>query len=361
MNPDKPNRPHYPALDGLRGLCCLLVIFYHTFYFVLEKYLSFIWVSIDIFFVLSGFLITDILLNLNLNKKSIFTFYIKRGLRVFPLYYLSLILFFIILPVLSINTLNVDYYKQNQVWFWSFLQNWLMIFNPPKESSLVHLWSMAVEEQFYLLWPLIILFVKKPKRLLLIIITLLLAVIAFRFWIWDIKIEKIEYGNLYSFTRIDGICVGCIVALLKKINPGYINKRIAIIVLTIAGLNFLFYYLNRESSMPYFGLIGFFTFSIVVGILVDEIINNENSIFSKIFRFPPLRFIGKISYGTYIFHLPVYLAFKPYVESWAASHIEEIPPPYFASGVLTILSFIIGYLSYKYFEIHFLRLKQKLE
>lgn len=360
MNPDKPNRLHYPALDGLRGLCCLLVVFYHTFYFVLENYLSFIWVSIDIFFVLSGFLITDILLNIDLNKKSIFSFYVKRGLRVFPLYYLSLILFFIILPTLSRNILNIDYYIQNQAWFWSFLQNWLMIFNPPKESALVHLWSMAVEEQFYLLWPLVILLVKRPKRLLLIIISLLLAVIAFRFWIWDIKIEKIEHGNLYSFTRIDGICVGCIIAIMKKIKPGYINKRIAIIILAIAGLNFLFYYFNRESSMPYFGLIGFFTFSIVVGILVDEIINNENSIFSKIFRVSPLRFIGRISYGTYIFHLPVYLAFKPYVESWTSTHIESVPASYFASAVLTILSFLIGYISYKYFEIHFLRLKQKI-
>lgn len=359
MTPEKHHRPHYPALDGLRGFCCLLVIFYHTFYFILHKYLSFIWVSIDIFFVLSGYLITDILLNTELNKKSIFNFYIKRGLRVFPLYYLSLIIFFIIFPLLSVTILNIDYYIENQVWFWTFLQNWLMIFNEPSESGLVHLWSMAVEEQFYLLWPLVILFVKKPSRLLWIILGLLLSVILLRFWLWNIGIEKIEYGNLYSFTRIDGICVGCLVAIFKKIKPGYINKRIAIIIITVAGLNFLFYFLNRESAMPYFGMIGFFTFSIVVGILVDEIINNEKSFFTKLFGFQPLRFIGHISYGTYIFHLPLYLALKPYVERWASEYLGFASPQFLASSILTILSFFVGYLSYRYFEKHFLNMKKK--
>lgn len=366
MNPGKPNivplqtgRQYYPALDGLRGFCCILVIFYHTFYFVLAKYLSVIWVSIDIFFVLSGFLITDILLNMSLTKKGILNFYIKRGLRVFPLYYTSLILFFVILPLLPITIINIEYYIKNQVWFWIFLQNWKMIFDHPRESSLVHLWSMAVEEQFYLLWPLLILIVKNPNKLLWIILTLLMFVITLRFWLWDIQIDKLAYANLFSFTRIDGICVGSIVALLKKTNPGFINKRIALIVSFVAILNFLFYYLNKDNSMPYFGIIGFFTFSIIVGILVDEIINHPGGFFTKIFKFTPLRFIGHISYGTYIFHLPIYLAFRPYFEQWSSKYLTFLPAPYFASTILTILSFIVGYLSYRYFEKYFLKMKKK--
>jgi peptidoglycan/LPS O-acetylase OafA/YrhL len=353
-------RLHYPALDGLRGFCCLLVIFYHTFYFVLHKYLSVIWVSIDIFFVLSGFLITDILLNIPLDKISLKTFYIKRALRVFPLYYASLIIFFIILPLLSVNLINFDYYIQNQIWFWTFLQNWRMIFKNPNQSGLVHLWSMAVEEQFYLLWPLVILVVKKPQRLLWIILVLLIAVIIGRFWLWNMQIEELAYGNLYSFTRIDGICVGCIVAILKKIKPGYINKHIAVFVTIIAGLNFLFYFLNRNDSYPYFGMIGFFTFSMIVGILVDEIINHDKSFFTLIFNVSPLRFIGKISYGTYIFHLPLYLALSPYLEHWSTLNIKFLPAPYFASTILTISSFIIGFLSYKYFENYFLKIKSRI-
>lgn len=358
MNQIASNRQYYPALDGLRGLCCLLVIFYHMFYFAISQYLHLIWISIDIFFVLSGFLITNILLNTPLNKKSIKIFYFKRALRVFPLYYLVLIIFLIIFPLFNIGYLSFKYYVDNQLWFWFFLQNWLLTFKPTNQSGLVHLWSIAVEEQFYLLWPLIILVFKKPSKLLFIIGGLLIAVLITRFFLWNIKSETIAYGNLYSFTRIDGICVGCIVAILKKMKPEFLNKNIAIIVILTALLNFAFYFLNKNNSMPYFGIAGFFTFSVVVGLLVDEIARNSNSIFTIFFNISFLKFIGKISYGTYIFHLPIYIILRPVIEQWSDNNIGFMPSAYFTSSILTLFSFVVGYLSYKYFEKYFMGLKK---
>src|SRR5215218_9879892 len=95
--PTHQNRSHFPALDGLRGLACLLVVSYHNFPF-LSRYLFFAWLSMDIFFVLSGYLITDILMKTFGEKDYLKNFYARRLLRVFPLYYTALVLFLLIVP-----------------------------------------------------------------------------------------------------------------------------------------------------------------------------------------------------------------------------------------------------------------------
>src|SRR5580765_1086061 len=93
-------RPHYPALDGLRGLAILLVVFYHNFGFI--NYSFFGWIGVDLFFVLSGYLITDILLKTVNEPGYLRNFFARRVLRIFPLYYLSLIVFLLILPQFDI-------------------------------------------------------------------------------------------------------------------------------------------------------------------------------------------------------------------------------------------------------------------
>src|SRR4030095_1290908 len=148
MNPDAVRRQHYPALDGLRGIAILLVVIYHNFGFI--NYSSFGWLGGDLFFVLSGFLITDILINTVGKPGYLQNFYIRRVLRIFPLYYLCLIIFLLVLPRFAILP-DSDYYVRNQAWLWTYLQNWLYIFRGNDNTvSLHHLWSLAVEEQFYL-------------------------------------------------------------------------------------------------------------------------------------------------------------------------------------------------------------------
>jgi peptidoglycan/LPS O-acetylase OafA/YrhL len=356
MKDQSAKREHYPSLDGLRGIGCLLVVVYHNFWFF-HQYLFFGWLAMDIFFVLSGFLITDILIKTAGRTNYLKNFYVRRVLRVFPLYYLSLILFIWIVPHLT-NALELGYFAEHQGWFWTFLQNWVLISRPAGgQNVLGHLWSMGVEEQFYLLWPLVFALVRNPKTLLWTMAAILIAFSAFRVWIWIEQIPGISYYQFFLLTRIDGICIGCMVALMQKIDARFIGKHLALIVLAFAGFNFLFYYINLKhgDSIPYLGLLGFSTFSMIFGLLVYEIVNREHSIFSKMLDIRFLKFLGRISYGTYIFHWPLYLllvVFMPHFFTDSFGHQLMV------SLIATVLAFIVGHLSFRYFESYFLALKK---
>lgn len=354
------NKSYYPALDGLRGIGCLLVVVYHNFPFI-HQYLFFGWLAMDIFFVLSGFLITDILLNTFNEKNYLKNFYARRILRVFPLYFTSLVLFLLVLPKVSGLPIQLDYFVANQAWFWTFTQNWLLIFYPSSSQfALNHLWSMAVEEQFYLLWPLLVAFVRKPKILLAILAFILLGFILLRFWLWINQVKGLAYYNFYTFTRIDGICIGCMVALLQKINTQFLSKHMALIVMGFAAFNFIFYQVNLQNhdSYPYLALVGFSTFSMIFGLLVYDIVNRQTQFFDHIFGISFLKFLGRISYGTYIFHWPLYLLIKPFLVPWALLHLQTINAQLFASVTATLVSYLLGFLSYQYFELRFLRMKK---
>jgi peptidoglycan/LPS O-acetylase OafA/YrhL len=354
------NRSHYSALDGLRGLASLLVVIYHNFGFI-NHYFFFGWLGLDIFFVLSGFLITDILLSTVGNANYLRNFYARRILRVFPLYYVALLIFLLVLPNIKNIPLQLNYYVNHQAWLWFYLQNWLYVFYPSSsQSTLNHLWSLAVEEQFYLLWPLIIMALRKAKYILLFISLVLLLTIGLRYWAWVNHIENFAYYNLYTFTRIDGICVGCMVALLQRINPKFLVKNTAAIVSIFAGFNFLFYFFNRryQFSFPYLAIIGYTTFAMLFGLLIYDMVNRQTKFFTSFFSVGILRFCGTVSYGCYIIHWPLYLATKHYLEQFAEQHIGCISPQFFASTIATLASYGIGYLSYRYFEMRFLKLKK---
>lgn len=355
-------RQHYPALDGLRGVAILLVVFLHNFNFM--NYFFFGWLGVDLFFVLSGFLITDILLN-SLDKPHFLrNFYIRRVLRIFPLFYLTLIICLLILPNIKSIHLDASYYTDNQFWLWTYLQNWLFVFKEPHgDKILLHTWSLAVEEQFYLVWPVTILLIRKPKILLTIAILTLLFIVVARYMVWIYQVEDLAYSSLYTFTRIDGLCIGSIVALLMRINPGFLKKYTLIIVLLMAVVNFGFYFINNQQSftLPYLAFAGYTTFAVLFGILVYEAVSGESTVIQFLFNNGLLKFFGKISYGLYVYHWPVYILLFSFFREFI---IRNINTSYrFAetgSGIIvTVLAVILSLISYKYFENPFLKLKPR--
>src|SRR5258706_12080710 len=147
MNPTTFTRSYYPALDGLRGIAILLVIACHNFNFL--PWFEFGWIGVDLFFVLSGFLITDILLSTKASKNFLQNFYIRRILRIFPLYYGVLLLFFILAPAFRNLDVQYDYYHSYQAMSWFHLQNSLYIFHqkPSDFFLLNHFCSLSLEAQ----------------------------------------------------------------------------------------------------------------------------------------------------------------------------------------------------------------------
>jgi len=346
----------------LRGIAILLVVFYHNFGFT--QYFFFGWLGVDLFFVLSGFLITDILLK-TVNKPGYFkNFYAKRVLRIFPLYYLSLIVFLLILPRIKDFPLDFSFYVDHQWWFWTYLQNWFLIFHDVGNTTtaIQHYWSLAVEEQFYIVWPFIIFLIRKPTWLLAIAGLLLVGVICTRLYMWTIQIKDLNYFGLYTYTRIDGICIGSMLAILQFMRSPFIKKYFTGLVLLLAALNFIFYFINKqyEFTYPYLAIVGYTTFAMLFAIVVHEVIQGENKVFNFLLNIKPLRFFGKISYGLYVFHWPVYLILYGWVEEQteAMTNLSGNSLMIVVSILLTLIGVLISIFSFYTFESYFLKKKK---
>ncbi len=363
QNPVK-KKTFYPALEGLRGIAIIAVIIFHTFPYGDSL---FGWLGVDLFFVLSGFLITGILMkSLILSRKPVFlkNFYIRRILRIFPLYYLFLFAFLFLFPALGMFKGEVSDYQENKLWFIFYLQNWLFTNNFPETSHcLNHFWSLAVEEQYYIFWPLVIFILRKPKYLVTFLISFLVLLFAFRCITWNAQYPNFNYTTFYTFTRFDGICVGSLVAIVALQKKDLLSRHTALIVTTLAALNFIFYFINSSGGLPYLAFIGYTTFAAMFGILVYELAYGSSQILKSIFSFAPLRFLGKISYGLYMFHWPVHYFLQTPLQDFFTGLFNHsgIYTQLLTSLITTTISVIFSLFSYYFFESKFLKIKEKFQ
>lgn len=357
MDIPQSSRQYYPALDGVRGLAILMVIVYH--YLDFTSYYFFGWLGVDLFFVLSGYLITKGLLQTQGRSNFLRNFFIKRALRIFPLYYLSLLMFLVLFPLAGVWTERLHFYTTNCYWFVFYLQNWLFTFNFNSNAGFLnHFWSLAIEEQFYLLWPFLILFIKTPGRLIAFMLLLLLSCMVVRSLLWLTHDTSLNYTTIYTFTRIDGICFGSIAALINKKNKDFINRYKGVIILSLAIINYAFYFLNKNNNFPYYAIVGYTTFAAMFALAVCDITSGNGPLLKNILSWYPLTFLGKISYGLYVYHWPIYLILFPALKK------NLVPDNAFASASIAaifcfIISLLLSYLSFHYFEKRFLQLKQQ--
>ena len=311
MYPATAPRAYYPALDILRGCAILAVVFFHNFEGV--RFFQFGWLGVDLFFVLSGFLITEILLSSLGNKFYFRNFFIRRVLRIFPLYYLILFLFFTLSPVLFSQKgpqSTFSYYNSNKIWFWGYIQNWLMVKNGPAPVPyLTHFWSLGVEEQFYFFWPFVLFCCRRLTVLKKVVIGLIVFSVSYRSLTWWLHPFETETYYCNTFTRMDALLIGSLLAI--HLRQGKLISSILIKTIftafAVLFLTSLWVLGNLDRGNAVFATVGYTIADLFFAILLYLFISKGETLKHILHRLSALRFIGKISYGIYVYHVPIYL------------------------------------------------------
>lgn len=357
-----PGSPEYiPALDGLRGIAVLLVLAVHSEHPVSHKaWLSWGWIGVDLFFVLSGFLITRILLSSRQSQRYFASFYIRRILRIWPVYFSFLLFVF-----LGGRTGLVRDQISGSGWasLLTFTQNFYLAFHG-WDSILIWLgptWSLGIEEQFYLLWPWI---VKRANDLVLqrICMSVLLVSPFIRAAVSQL-VSRDDGPMLLTFSHFDGICLGGLLAILFSQQSTAAKRWIQWIQRLAIPAGVAFVLVDQWGAQPYYDALKFSFLALSFGGLVAFCVD-ENSITGarsliRLIALPPLRFVGKISYCLYIVHLA---AFAIAVSHQSQNLLLRVPG-YSSQGWSVVaagwlLSFAVATLSWYLFESPILRLKK---
>lgn len=353
-----------PVLDGLRGYAITLVLLFHCAWSgpqlqgVNTSFLeSFGWTGVDLFFVLSGFLITTILLQTKNDPRYFQKFYARRILRIFPLYFAYLLFMFC--------------YYRDPAGFWyhvTYTSNFYMIFhNPAPEHSPAWLtWSLSVEEQFYLIWPLLILLLNRKAA---IIVNVLFIVIApcLRFYLHVQETAPIV-SYVFLLTRMDTLSCGALIALLLNSDTGYLQvlKKSAWIVMVLAVAGIYWVWAQRGTYFfaftPHTSTAGFsFTALLYAAVLVLAI-STRSKLIDVLLKNKLILLVGKHSYCMYLIHCEVVYFMKhvfinsPLLQALPAGYAHVV----FYSYVIAVFAatLLLSILIWHVFEKHFINFKK---
>jgi peptidoglycan/LPS O-acetylase OafA/YrhL len=297
--------------------------------------------GVSLFFTLSGFLITRILLTTKSGPHYFKNFYIRRTLRIFPLYYGFLIFYYCIYPFLVHEPVTAFY---NQVPYWLYFQDFTLTFYR-EIGGPSGFWSLAIEEHFYLLWPAIIYFVPNKKIPWAIAGALLVAVLT------RVLLTTTNHEVFYfTFSRMDELSLG---ALLAWLQFGVPNRRRAVACFTVLACGmaatFALWFVSSGDSMSYIQITKYCIVAVTFGSLIGFVLSlQDRNMLKRLLKSGPLRYTGKISYGLYVFHPVCFELYRFYFRS------GNIVADFILSFAFT---FLVASLSYKYFELYFLKLK----
>ncbi|MES2222726.1 MAG: acyltransferase [Acidobacteriota bacterium] len=360
---------HKPELDGLRGVALLAVMLCHGAPYierttVLSKLCVYAmvpgWSGVELFFVLSGFLITGILLQSKTAENYFSSFYARRFLRIFPIYYL-------VLTVALLAAMHVSWWNallpvagKTRAAYYFYAQNWPMFWPHHlflKTNAFGHFWSLAVEEQFYIVWPLVIWLLPENAILTLCTVGLIVAL--------PLRVLMV-HRFAYDFTamalttsRVDGLLVGVILAILLR--RGQIPRRWIYLCMGVGGgiIGFIavFHHTELIGTYLYMPTIGITGFALLSGGLLA--LSQHRIVWLRhILEARWLRIVGKYSYGMYIYHIPVYLICAHFL---AARLGVALPIPLrwalLYIGFLIAVTFLVAKASYDLFESKILALK----
>lgn len=323
--PSLTHGAHILPLDGVRGLAILMVMVRHFYQYMLKHPTVpdiapaiaidkiFFYVSqlgstgVDLFFVLSGFLITGILLDTKNHPRYWGRFYWRRTLRIFPLYYLSLLIVFYVWPHAFPGYSHVvQNAGEHKIWYWTYTCNVLFAIKEDY-TGMAHFWSLAVEEQFYLIWPFVVLFFSRKGLVRACIACIFIAIgsrIALGFFT-----DSVLPAYVLTPSRIDALAIGSLLAAVAR-GPGGLTKlsKHAWWVFGVCGVFLvgLFAMNFGKGRSPLVNLLGGTNLALIFGALVLMAVSHpRGSLVPRIFCWSWLRFLGKYAYCLYVAHMLV--------------------------------------------------------
>jgi peptidoglycan/LPS O-acetylase OafA/YrhL len=372
---------HVPVLDGLRGVAILLVlVFHYTQHYTHDKPIGQMileicgagWFGVDLFFVLSGFLITGILFDSRSGPGYFKNFYMRRFLRIFPLYYLAIAgVIAIGLLVPGFDTPGFRKVFADQAWLWLYGVNVAELVNTGYDFGSEwfdanHFWSLAVEEHFYLLWPLLLWKLNRTWAMRLCLGVFALSAVS--------RVGALAIGldpyKVYVFTlfRLDGLAAGGYLALAMR-GPVSLPqvRRVAGVfgAVCVAGVLGVFAVAQGTDEFhPAVQTAGFTMLAMAFASLIAwSVATPRRNPLVRLMESPVLRLFGKYSYGIYVYHF----LFKYLMQDW----FNPVRLGQLGGGFLvglamhvvlsSLFCLAVAFVSYHAFERQFLRLKKLFE
>ena len=353
------NKSKYlPSIDSLRALAVLAVIIYH----VDVNYLPGGFLGVDLFFVLSGYLISSLIIKeyRKTGSLNLYNFYIRRARRLLPAVYFMITVGLVVMVLFNEVLLRKSHL--DAIFGYIYSSNWWYIFHKldyfdsfGAQSPFKHLWSLAIEEQFYMIFPLLFLLINRKKKskdgtyklnknFLYVVLGLILVSLIAHILLFDINnISRIYFG---TDTRAFSLLVGVVGAILypmeklhAKVTPQQNIMYSVVSLVSIATLITVMIYTSEYNTWLYRG--GFLLVAIL-GLIVIISSGKQHTLMSRLLSFKPVVFIGKISYSLYLWHFPVLVLTTP---------VSEIGNPNIIFVILrVILTFALATASYVFVE-----------
>jgi peptidoglycan/LPS O-acetylase OafA/YrhL len=374
-DPENPGGvAHIPALDGIRGAAILLVLVYHLLWSnpvtgsrvldLLQEIRGATYCGVNLFFALSGFLITGILLDTLDAPRYFQTFYARRSLRIFPLYFGSLLLLLLLTRPLHFVWSGWQYfyltYTANLALWRTQVPLQLGFFN------ISHFWSLQVEEQFYLLWPFVVYRVRQPLALARLSLLACAVILGVRIFLVAMRSHP-GFGYPYlpyapTFACADNLLFGCALctalrthwrATILRLAPrGFSLLSLALLVVFACNHGF-----NWQGKL-FMPTVGFTLVGLTCATLIAMALRPRSTT-QRLFVSPLLRFFGRYSYGLYVFHYSIEGALSHPLRRLLAEQLHSKALAVLGDAlVVCALSVLAALLSYHLFEIQFLRLKR---
>ena len=349
---------YIPQFDGLRGLAILSVLIGHSGFLEALPHagmLEYTRFGVDLFFVLSGFLITGILTDSRGSQHYFRNFYARRALRIWPLYYLVLFVAFVVAPLFapSMRPTAVS------VWpaFVFYVQNIVFAYRSTYPFGLGATWSLAVEEQFYLTWPVLV-FLLKKRTLAVVSVLLVVMSLSLRLW-FHFHGAPLGFVHFFTISRLDAIAFGSLAALwLRSPSCTLVRWRThayQFLVFGMAGTILARVLMHRNSSTVGYTFLAF-TFTGLLGISLAS--DPRSSLLGRSLSAGWLRYIGRISYGIYLLHYPLFILWARFIGSLGFYQTHKLAGNLAGFAGQIALATMAASISWRFFEEPILRLKE---